>query len=50
MWYIPEDKDNKIEESYAPDWVNRIEIKPFTPIILPWVNSPQIDQTISVDI
>ena len=50
MWYIPEDKDNKIEESYTPEWVWKVEQKIFIPTILPWVNSPQIDQTISVDI
>ncbi len=49
MWYIAEDKKTGIQEDYIPDWKAKIEIKPFTPNKIPWINAPQIDQTISVD-
>ncbi len=49
MPYIKEDKKKGIEESYTPDWLEQIEVKPFTPNIIPGINDPQINQWISIE-
>ena len=50
MWYIAEDKSKGIEESYTPDWVEEIKTEPFIPDPTPWVNEPQLNWDISIEI
>ena len=49
MPYIKENKSKQIKESYTPDWIEKIQIKP--PVIeeIPWINIPQIVQSISIE-
>lgn len=49
MPYIKEDKSKWVKESYTPDWIEDISSQKFEPEIIPWLNSPQINQNISIE-
>jgi len=49
MPYIKEDKARWIQEDYIPNWQAEMDIKPFNPEKIAWVNAPQINQAISIE-
>ena len=50
MTYIKEDKNKGIEEGYNPIWINQIDTTPVSFKEVPWINVPQINQSISVEL
>lgn len=49
MPYIEEDKSKWIEESYIPDWIEDATIDLPKIEEIPWLNSPQLNQDISIE-
>lgn len=49
MPYIKEDKKKGIEEQYIPDWLDEIVDTKFDPFPVAWINSPKINQDISIE-
>lgn len=49
MAYIQANPKKWIEESYIPDWVEKIQPKPFEPKLIPWINEEQINTSISIE-